>query len=87
MNEPIKTSHSAVVEMWLDCGQHGCVPLARIRPTMVVAKEARQIPPCPADLIVTVDGHRLNRRVMLTAGFSKGRTAARVLPIDDAAPF
>jgi hypothetical protein len=72
--------------MWLDCGHHGRVPLARITPKAVIAKEPCEIPPGPAVLVVTVDGDRINKRVMLT-GFSGGRLAARVHPIDDAAPF
>src|SRR5437879_4561592 len=35
-------SHSADVQMWLDCGEHGRVDLNRITPKSVVAKEARE---------------------------------------------
>jgi hypothetical protein len=80
-------SHSAVVEMWLDCGHFGTVRLERITPKSVVAKEPCNIPPCEADLVVVVDGHPTRHRVMLTSGFSGGRLAARVQPVTDAVPF
>jgi hypothetical protein len=80
-------SHSSTVEMWLECGPYGTVHLARITPKSVVAKERHDIPPCEAELVVAVDGHRVRNRVMLTSGFSRGRLAARVLPVNDSAPF
>ncbi len=64
--------------MRLDCGEHGQVALSRITPKSVVAKTPRDIPPCFADLVVTVDGQRLSNRVRLTSGFSKRRHAALV---------
>lgn len=76
MSEP--SSHSADVQMWLDCGPHGIVALGRITPKSVVAKHSCDIPPCFADLVVTVDGHRLHSRVNVSTGFSKGRLAALV---------
>jgi hypothetical protein len=79
-------SHSSTVEMWIECA-YGIVPLARITPKSVVARERHDIPPCEADLIVAVDGHRIRNRVMLTSGFSRGRLAALVRPVNDSAPF
>ena len=72
--------------MWLDCGEHGRVDLSRLTPKTVVARTKQDIPPCFADLIVMVDGQRLQRRVNIT-GFSKGRRVARVFEADDSAPF
>jgi hypothetical protein len=72
------SSHSADVAMWLDCGHYGRMDLSRITPKSVVAKQPRDIPPCYADLVVTVDGKRFLRRVHVASGFAKGRALARV---------
>src|SRR3712207_6392709 len=87
MSVNLLESHSATVEMWLDCGAYGVLELSRITPRAVVAKAAREIPPCFADLIVTIDNSMHKVRVNLTGGFRKGRLAARAMPVDDAAPF
>lgn len=74
--------------MWLDCGEYGLVPLARIAPRSVVAKSPSIVPPgTAAQLVVTVDGRTLSTPVMLTNGFVLSRLAARVMPIDDSVPF
>lgn len=73
--------------MWLDCGHHGAVQLNRIAERFVFSAEPREIPPCFADLNVTVDGKLSSVRVNLTNGFQKGRYAARALRVDDSAPF
>jgi hypothetical protein len=83
---PLSTSHSAYVEAWLDCGEHGRVMLSRVTPKSVVAKAPHEIPPCFADLIVTVDGHPIRNRVKLPSGFT-GRRVARAVSVDDVAPF
>jgi hypothetical protein len=77
------SSHSADVEMWLDCDGHGRVDLSRITPKSVVARLPRDIPACFADLVVVVDGKRLTKRVRV-GGFSKGRAASLIGQI---APF
>lgn len=87
MSKPLFASHSADVKMWLDCGEHGTLPLSRVTPTLVVARECREIAPCFADLVVTVDGVRLRQPVNVTTGFTRGRRAAIVVPVDGAAPF
>jgi hypothetical protein len=79
-------SHSADVKMWLDCGLYGEVELSRITPTSVVAKSPREIPPCIAELIVTIDGARVQNRVELR-GFSKGRAVALIRLIGEVLPF
>jgi hypothetical protein len=87
MAHVLKKSHSATVEMWLDCGPYGVVELTRIGPRAVFARFPREIPPCDAELVVTVD-HSVDRRpVNLTNGFSRGRHAARAMARDDSAPF
>lgn len=73
--------------MWLDCGDYGAVELSRITKRAVFARSAREIPPCLADLNVTVDGHLLTVRVHLTKGFRRGRLAARALPVHESVPI
>ena len=68
--------------MWLDCGEHGVVPLSRVRRRSVVARTSRNIPPCLAALVITVDGRLSRTLVNLTSGFTEGRRAARVLTVD-----
>ncbi len=87
MTQIFKISHSADVKIWLDCGIHGKVLLSRVTPKSVVASQPRDIPPCLADLVVTVDGQRMQSRVNLASGFSKNRRAALVLSVDAIAPF
>jgi len=81
------SSHSADVYAWLDCGEHGRVMLSRVTPRSVVAKEAAEIPPCFADLVVTIDGYPVRNRVKLPSGFTRGRRVARVFSVGDVAPF
>ena len=73
--------------MWLDCGPYGKVKLERITPKSVVAKDSHEIPPCDAEIVVTVDGQFVRNQVMLTSGFSNGRRAARVQPRNDSYPL
>lgn len=87
MNPTFNYSHSADVRMWLDCGEHGCVTLNRITPKLVVSRTPRDIPPCLADLVVTVDGRMSRSRVNLVSGFSAKWGAALVLPANNVAPF
>ncbi|HWB53147.1 MAG TPA: hypothetical protein VG722_03110 [Tepidisphaeraceae bacterium] len=86
MSENIMT-HSADVEMWLDCSPHGKSKLSRITPNSVVLWQSFDAPPCEADLIVHIDGKMTTRRVRLTRGVSKNRNMAIVHPVDDVAPF
>ncbi len=58
--------------------------LDRVTPKSVVAKTVRDIPPCFADLVVTIDGHLMKKRIHVYSGFSKGRSVALIA---DSAPF
>lgn len=87
MTHDFHTSHSADAEAWLDCGEHGRVMLSRVTPRSVVAKAVHEIPPCDAELVVTVDGSSVRNPVRLHTGFTKGRRVARVYNVDDVAPF
>ena len=84
MNHVFPTTHSADVEMWLDCGDHGVVELSRVTPRAVFAKVATEIPPCVAFLNVVVDHNLLRVRVNLKNGIPKGRRAARARAVDNA---
>jgi len=86
MSENILT-HSADVEMWLDCGVHGKSKLSRITPNSVILSQSFDAPPCEGELIVFVDSKRIVRRVRLVRGVSKSRNMAFVYPFDDIAPF
>jgi hypothetical protein len=81
-------SHSADIEMWLDCGERGRVELTRISPKSVVAQTPpRNIAPQVAELVISIDGKRLRSRVHLRSGFRNGRRAALITPVsDDIAP-
>jgi hypothetical protein len=87
MLDSIVATHSAEVEMWLDCGQHGKAVLRKITPNSVILWDSFDAPPCHADLIVRVDGKLMSRRVDVVSGLSKHAQIATVLPIDDIAPF
>ena len=87
MAQTLHSSHSAEVEAWLDCGDHGRIALSRITPTLAIAKAARDIPPCFADLVITVDGRAIRNRVNLPSGFRNGGRAARMVTVEDVAPF
>jgi hypothetical protein len=68
-------SHSADVHAWLDCGEHGCIPLVRITRKSVVARQVYNIPPCHARLVVKIDGRQVSNEVSITNGFNGRRTA------------
>lgn len=82
--------HSPTVTATLDCGPHGAVPLRRTSsrrgtpcdgtPGYVYPKSEHTIPPCAAELVVTIEGQaELRRPVRLTSGFRPGRLAGRVV--------
>jgi hypothetical protein len=86
MGEPFSFTHSAEVQIWLDCDGYGRVELSRVTPKSVVAKTALFMPACFADLVVMVDGQRISNRVRVTSGFSN-RAVALVRPVSNVAPF
>jgi hypothetical protein len=86
MSQPFRESHSADVKLRLDCGEYGMLALSRVSPKSIVARTPRDIPPCDAVLIVSVDGDDLRRAVHLPLGFSKARGAALIRLLDDS-PF
>lgn len=87
MSQSIFSTHSADVELRLDCGEHGMLELSSVTPESVFATATLTIPPCEADLIVIVDGQLTRTRVNLIAGYKAGERSATALPVDDIAPF
>jgi len=86
MPELFRESHSSLVTLSLDCGEHGSLALSRVSPKSIVAKIPRNIPPCIATLIVSIDGELLHQLVELPRGLRQSRGAALIRPIEDA-PF
>jgi hypothetical protein len=87
MSINVLSPHSADVQMWLDCGEHGRAKLKRVTPTSVVLWQSFDAPPCEADLIVFIDGVKHVVRVHLERGLARNRLVATIRPIDDVAPF
>jgi hypothetical protein len=79
--------YSAEVDMWMDCGPHGRVPLRQISSTFVITAEPREMPVCEALIVYTVDGRRYARPVVLVNGMSKPRREVMVLSRDEVSPF
>lgn len=82
-----KSSYSADVKLWLDCGGHGIVPLAQTGDTFVIAKSPKNIPPCDACVVVSVDGRLLPRNVTVVEGIRIGIAEVAILSRDEIAPF
>lgn len=83
------TSHSADVDLWIDCGEFGASPLRQVTPRMIVLERSFDAPPCDARLIVSIDGLQTVHRVRVVRGISRHRNAARFVRIDEngVAPF
>lgn len=82
------SSHSADVDLWLDCGSHGKIPLSRISPTAIVAIDRNAVFPIgPGRLVVVVDGEQTIVPVQVSPGTPSNRGSARVVVADEAAPF
>lgn len=68
------TGYSAKVDLILDCGEYGRIPLGAVGPDEVRAAENQNVPPCDATLIVIVDGEVTSNPVRCH-GFNNGREA------------
>lgn len=69
--------------MWLDCGEHGPVPLCRVTPYLVESPDPRDVPPCIATLVVVVDEQIVRWPVILVDGFSTVERFAVAVSIDE----
>jgi hypothetical protein len=83
----IKPGHSAAVDMWLDCGPHGTVPLSHVSSTFVITAAPVSIPKCDARILLAVDGQRFDRHVTLPDGVSPDSREVPVWSRDTVAPF
>jgi hypothetical protein len=79
-------SYSAEVNLWLDCGAHGTVPLTHAAPTFVIAAIEASFPECMARVIVSIDGRRSERSVQLVNGMSPPNREAMILSHDGISP-
>jgi hypothetical protein len=73
------------VDLWLDC-EHGRIPLSQVGSTFVIASCPRQLPPCKAQVVVSIDGQVYPRAVRLVNGMRANQRRTLVLA-DDAIPF
>ena len=82
-----KSGHSAHVDLWMDCGEHGKVQLSQAADTFVIATNAVSIPPCDARIVITVDGYQFVRPVQLVNGMAAPAREAMLLSQDSVSPF
>ena len=81
------TNYSADLKIWMDCGDHGTVPLAHAASTFVIAAAPANVPACSAKIVLVVDGDRIERPVRLVGGMSPETREAMVSSEDAFAPF
>lgn len=81
----LTANYSSTVDMWMDCGEHGRIPLSQISSTFVISAIPATLPACFARLILIIDGKRLERKIKLVNGMAG--LEAMICSDDDAAPF
>ncbi|HEY7116928.1 MAG TPA: hypothetical protein VH475_10100 [Tepidisphaeraceae bacterium] len=79
--------YSAEIDMWIDCGEYGQVPLEQAASTFVITALPVSIPACIARIVLMIDGRRHERPVRLVSGLSPGVRKAMISAHDDVAPF
>jgi hypothetical protein len=67
-----RKSHSAAVTMELRAGGV-CVPLAQLGQDFAIPAEAADLPPCQAEIVLTVDGQTTRMPVFLREGVHADR--------------
>ena len=77
---------SATVDLRLEC-KYGQVPLSHVADAFIIAQPPRDLPQCPGQVVVSVDGREFIRSVMLVDGMSVDRAQTRVVALDKALPF
>jgi hypothetical protein len=78
-----QTNYSAAVDMWLDCYSRGKVRLAHVASSFVIADAGAEVPAGPANIILTVDGRKYERRVRLLDNLSPTNLHSLVEPYDE----
>ena len=66
------TSHSAVVTLELRAAGR-CIPLAQLAHDFAIPVDSVELPPCEAEILMTVDGKPTLMRVLLHEGAQVGR--------------
>ena len=74
-------SHSALVTLELRAAGL-CIPLAQVAHNFAIPVESVDLPPCEAEIVMTVDGEPTRMRVSLHEGGQVGR---RRIPLSKAA--
>lgn len=80
-------SHSAEVDIYIDCGEFGRIPLSQASSTFVIAESAVKVPPCDAEIVIIIDGRQYERKVKLIHGMDPRSREAMVLSRDSVSPF
>ncbi len=78
MIAPIASSHSALVTMELRTGGV-CAPVAQLAHDFAILAESIDLPPCEAEIVLTVDGQTTCMPVSLREGAS---TASRRIELE-----
>ncbi len=79
------TPFSAVVDLWLDCGQDR-LPLSQVGQSFIIAQSPRDLPAGTiGTVVVSVDGREHRRHVRLIEGMAETDPEAAVVP--DQVPF
>lgn len=75
-------AYSADVRLHLVANGH-VVPLSHVSQDFLILDAAADMPPCDAEVVVTVDGREHRRRVHLEDGLSKASQRVRIVPCTD----
>lgn len=76
--------YSSTIDLYLDAGPHGIVPLSQAADTFVIVTTAVRLPPCRARIVLVINGERFDREVDLVRGM-EGREG-KVRSVDPPIP-
>jgi hypothetical protein len=79
------TPYSSEIDLWLTC-PFGRVALSQVGSSFVIAASSHNIPPCKAEVTISIDGREHSRQVDLVHGISPDNPISTVLALD-AIPF
>ena len=79
------TSHSALVTLELRAAGQ-CIPLAQMAHDFVIPVEPVDLPPCEAEIVMTVDGEPTRMRVSLREGGKAGQRRIALSKAADTIP-
>jgi hypothetical protein len=81
-----KANYSAVVDIWMDCFSRGKVRLSQVASSFVIADAGAEVPAGPANIILTVDGRKYERRVRLVTNLTAANPYSLIEP-DESIPI